>query len=94
MSAPTASILRDPREAKYLKRKFVNRAAIALAMVAMVFGLFWLFWILFETVRMGIGGLTLDTLTQMTPPPNETGGLANAIYGSLMMVLQIGRAHV
>ena len=87
MSAPTASILRDPREAKYLKRKFVNRAAIALAMVAMVFGLFWLFWILFETVRMGIGGLTLDTLTQMTPPPNETGGLANAIYGSLMMVL-------
>ena len=87
MSAPTASILRDPREAKYVKRKFVNRLAITLAMAAMAFGLFWLFWILFETVRLGIGGLTLDTLTQMTPPPNEEGGLANAIYGSLMMVL-------
>jgi phosphate transport system permease protein len=81
------NVLRDSREAKYAKRKFVNRVAIALAMMAMAFGLFWLFWILFETVRLGIGGLTLDTLTQMTPPPNEVGGLANAIYGSLMMVL-------
>ena len=90
MSANTArapNVLRDSREAKYAKRKFVNRLAITLAMAAMAFGLFWLFWILFETVRLGIGGLTLDTLTQMTPPPNEEGGLANAIYGSLMMVL-------
>ena len=87
MSATTPNVLRDSREAKYAKRKFVNRLAITLAMAAMAFGLFWLFWILFETVRLGIGGLTLDTLTQMTPPPNEEGGLANAIYGSLMMVL-------
>jgi phosphate transport system permease protein len=90
MNATTPSapnVLRDSREAKYAKRKFVNRLAITLAMAAMAFGLFWLFWILFETVRLGIGGLTLDTLTQMTPPPNEEGGLANAIYGSLMMVL-------
>jgi phosphate transport system permease protein len=87
LSSNNAGNLRDPREAKYAKRKFVNRVAIALAMAAMAFGLFWLFWILFETVRLGIGGLTLDTLTQMTPPPNEEGGLANAIYGSLMMVL-------
>lgn len=90
MSANTTrapNVLPDSREAKYAKRKFVNRLAITLAMAAMAFGLFWLFWILFETVRLGIGGLTLDTLTQMTPPPNEEGGLANAIYGSLMMVL-------
>jgi phosphate transport system permease protein len=52
----------------------------------MAFGLFWLFWILFETVRLGIDGLTFATLTQMTPPPNEEGGLANAIYGSVLMV--------
>ena len=77
----------DPREAKYARRKFVNRITIALAMTAMAFGLFWLFWILFETVRLGLGGLTLDTLTQSTPPPNETGGLANAIYGSFLMVM-------
>jgi phosphate transport system permease protein len=42
---------------------------------------------LFETVRLGVGGLTLATLTQMTPPPNDEGGLANAIYGSFLMVL-------
>ncbi len=77
----------DAREAKYARRKLVNRISIALSMAAMVFGLFWLFWILFETVRLGIGGLTMATLTQMTPPPNEEGGLANAIYGSFLMVM-------
>jgi phosphate transport system permease protein len=82
-----SDLVSDAREAKYAKRKFVNRVAIALAMAAMAFGLFWLFWILFETVRLGIGGLTLDTLTQMTPPPNDPGGLANAIYGSFLMVM-------
>ena len=76
----------DARRARFASRKRVNLLAIALAMSAMVFGLFWLFWILFETVSLGIDGLTFATLTQMTPPPNEEGGLANAIYGSLVMV--------
>jgi phosphate transport system permease protein len=57
-----------------------------MALGAMAFGLFWLFWILFETMRLGIEGLTIATLTQMTPPPNDEGGLANAIYGSFLMV--------
>lgn len=74
------------RQARFASRKRVNMVAIALAMAAMAFGLFWLFWILFETVRLGIDGLTFATLTQMTPPPNEDGGLANAIYGSFLMV--------
>lgn len=82
-----SAVASDAREAKYARRKFVNRVAIALAMAAMAFGLFWLFWILFETVRLGVDGLTLDTLTQMTPPPNDPGGLANAIYGSFLMVM-------
>lgn len=82
-----SALMSDAREAKYARRKFVNRVAIAMAMAAMAFGLFWLFWILFETVRLGLEGLTLSTLTEMTPPPNETGGLANAIYGSFLMVM-------
>ena len=82
-----SAIAVDPRVAKYGRRKFVNRVAITMAMLAMVFGLFWLFWILFETIRLGIDGLTFDTLTQMTPPPNDAGGLANAIYGSFLMVM-------
>ena len=82
-----AAALEETRLAKYAKRKFVNRVALTLSLLAMAFGLFWLFWILIETVRLGVGGLTLDTLTQMTPPPNDPGGLANAIYGSFLMVL-------
>ncbi len=74
------------RQSHYARRKFVNRVALTLSLLAMVFGLFWLFWILIETIRLGLSGLTMDTLTQMTPPPNDEGGLANAIYGSFLMV--------
>ncbi|MFM9998460.1 MAG: phosphate ABC transporter permease PstA [Betaproteobacteria bacterium] len=71
----------------FARRKFVNRVALVLSLAAMAFGLFWLFWILFETIRLGLGGLSLATLTEMTPPPNDEGGLANAIYGSFLMVM-------
>ena len=81
-----AQALDQTRNAKYAQRKFVNRVALTLSLLAMAFGLFWLFWILLETIWLGIGGLTWNTLTLMTPPPNEEGGLANAIYGSFLMV--------
>jgi phosphate transport system permease protein len=68
------------------RRKAINVVALTLSMGAMAFGLFWLAWILIETVRQGIGGLSIAVFTQMTPPPQaETGGLANAIAGSLVM---------
>ncbi|MBS0316783.1 MAG: phosphate ABC transporter permease PstA [Proteobacteria bacterium] len=76
----------DQRLARVRQRQRVNRVALALSVAAMAFGLFWLFWILWETLRLGVGGLTLATLTQSTPPPNEAGGLANALYGSVVMV--------
>ena len=75
------------RLAMHRARKRTNRIALLLSLAAMAFGVFWLVWILFETVRLGIGGIALATFTEMTPPPQaETGGLANAIFGSLMMV--------
>ena len=40
-----------------------------------------------DTVRLGIGGLSVETLTAMTPAPNDPGGIANAMYGSFLMVL-------
>jgi phosphate transport system permease protein len=82
-----AAALEQTRQARYAQRKFVNRVALTLSLMAMAFGLFWLCWILFETILLGVEGLNLDTLTQMTPPPNDAGGLANAIYGSFLMVL-------
>jgi phosphate transport system permease protein len=77
----------DFRRGAYLRRKRVNALALTLSLGAMGFGLFWLFWILWETMRLGLGGMTWSALTQMTPPPNEVGGIANAIYGSFLMVL-------
>ena len=69
------------------KRKRTNAIALTLSLGAMAFGVFWLIWILFETIYLGIGGLNLATFTEMTPPPMaEDGGLANAIFGSAMMV--------
>jgi phosphate transport system permease protein len=74
------------RQRRYAYRKGVNRVALLLSLLAMAFGLFWLFWILFETIRLGISGMTWSVLTEMTPAPNDPGGLANAIYGSFLMV--------
>jgi phosphate transport system permease protein len=83
-SADTAA-----RMARFARRKLINRIALTLALAAMVFGVFWLAWILFETVAKGLGGLSMAMLTQNTPPAGEeigTGGLANAMWGSFLMV--------
>jgi phosphate transport system permease protein len=84
----STSISFDARRlAHHSRRKVVNQVALALSLAAMAFGVFWLIWILIETVRLGLGGLSLAVFTEMTPPPMaETGGLANAIFGSLTMV--------
>jgi phosphate transport system permease protein len=75
------------RERMYAGRKRVNRIALGLSLAAMAFGLVWLVWILWDTVVLGIGGMTWATLSQMTPPPNEAGGMANALWGSFLMVI-------
>ncbi|MEN9670643.1 MAG: hypothetical protein RL018_920, partial [Pseudomonadota bacterium] len=85
LSVPQASA--SLRMQKFNQRNRTNKIALALSILAMCFGIFWLVWILWETIRLGISGLTVATLTQMTPPPNEIGGIANAIYGSFLMVL-------
>jgi phosphate transport system permease protein len=73
--------------ALHKKRKVINVVALLLSLSAMAFGLFWLAWILFETFRLGLGGMSVAVFTEMTPPPQaETGGLANAILGSALMV--------
>ena len=81
-----SATLQEARLAKFARRKITNQVALVLSLAAMAFGLFWLFWILFETIRLGIGGIAFATFTQMTPAPNEAGGLANAIYGSFLIV--------
>ena len=82
---PSAAALQASRVSKHAQRKRTNAIALVLSLTAMSFGLFWLAWILFETVRLGIGGLSLSLFTQMTPPPGSDGGLLNPIIGSLML---------
>lgn len=74
------------RARRHAGRKRTNFVALTLSLSAMLFGLVWLVWILVETVHLGLGGLALATFTEMTPPPMEAGGLANALMGSLLMV--------
>lgn len=83
----SAEAAKSLRIQKFNQRNRTNKIALVLSLLAMCFGLFWLIWILWETIRLGISGLTIATVTQMTPPPNEIGGIANAIYGSFLMVL-------
>ena len=88
MSAIVPATLSSAQLAKHRARKRVNVIALTLSMGAMAFGLFWLAWILWETIRLGLGGLALSVFTEMTPPPMaDSGGLANAIFGSVLMVL-------
>ena len=70
-----------------LRRKIFDWTAIAFAGFATLFGLFWLAWILWTTVSQGLAALSPAILTEMTPPPGHDGGLANAFYGSAVMVL-------
>ena len=69
----------------YGGRRGRNRVAVALSVGATLFGLTWLVFILAVLLWEGFSGLTLAVFTQMTPPPGSTGGLLNAIVGSLVM---------
>ncbi|MCX7252129.1 MAG: phosphate ABC transporter permease PstA [Burkholderiales bacterium] len=71
----------------YRRRKMVNSIGLTLSMAAMVLGLVVLLWILSVLFANGLAALDWNMFTQSTPAPGtEGGGLANAIYGSLLIV--------
>lgn len=74
-------------EKLYRRRRLKNHAALVLAGAATLFGLFWLVWILWTTLANGLGALKPELFYQMTPPPGDDGGLANALFGSVLMSL-------
>lgn len=71
----------------YLRRKIINYTALGLSLSAMLFGLFWLVWILWTLGKEGLSAMNWQIFTEMTPAPfpGSTGGLKNAIVGSLLM---------
>src|SRR5262245_25431635 len=72
---------------RYAGRRRSNFIATVLSIGAAGFGLTWLFLILTVLLIKGVGGLNLAVFTEMTPPPGGTGGLLNAIVGSLILTI-------
>jgi phosphate transport system permease protein len=68
-------------------RKLINIVALALSGLATAIGLFFLGAILWTLVYSGLAGMSLRLFTAMTPPPGSSGGLLNAIYGSVVMTV-------
>jgi phosphate transport system permease protein len=68
-------------------RKLINALALGMSGVATAIGIFFLGAILWTLLRNGLAGVSLTLFTAMTPPPGSSGGLLNAIYGSVVMTL-------
>jgi len=81
-----STVLKDP--SIYASRKRSNFIGLVLSMSAMAIGLIFLLWILAILMFKGFSALSFSMLTQITPAPgSDGGGLANAIVGSLMIVV-------
>ena len=85
----TAAATAAPTQASaalYRRRLRTNRINLILSMAAMAFGMIFLLWILIILFGKGFAALSPTLFTQMTPPPGSEGGLANAIFGSIVIV--------
>lgn len=71
----------------YRRRLFVNRFNLVCSLGTMAFGMLFLLWILATLLYRGFEAVAPTLFTQMTPPPGSAGGLANAIFGSVVIVL-------
>ena len=69
----------------YNARRRRNGLIKVVSVSATLVGLAWLAIILGVLLWHGFSGLSVSVFTEMTPPPGATGGLLNAIVGSLIM---------
>jgi len=68
-------------------RKLTNVVALCLSGLATAIGLFFLGAILWTLISNGLAGMSVALFTQNAPPPGGSGGILNAIYGSVVMTL-------
>jgi phosphate transport system permease protein len=69
----------------YLRRRIINKVNLTFSLLAMLFGIFWLVWILWTLLSNGLPWLDTTVFAESTPPPGSSGGLINAIVGSLLL---------
>ncbi len=69
------------------RRRLTATLALGASGVATLIGLAFLAAILWTLIARGLGGLSWQVFTQTTPAPGSSGGLINAIYGSVVMTL-------
>ena len=69
----------------YARRRLTNRIIIGLSIAATGFGLLWLVMVLGTLLINGASAIGPALFAQMTPPPGSSGGLLNAIAGSVVM---------
>jgi phosphate transport system permease protein len=69
----------------YRRRRWTNSVALTLSVATMGVGLSFLLWILWTLGAHGLAALRPVVFLQSTPPPGSSGGLINAIAGSLLM---------
>jgi len=72
---------------RYRRRLFVNRFNLVMSLATMAVGMGFLLWILFVLFANGFAALSPTLFTQSTPPPGSAGGLNNAIFGSVVIVV-------
>ena len=71
----------------YRRRLLVNRFNLAMSLGTMAIGMMFLLWILFVLFANGFAALSPRLFMESTPPPGSAGGLDNAIFGSVAIVL-------
>jgi phosphate transport system permease protein len=72
----------------YAGRRRRNTIRMALCIASAVFGLTWLVLILASLIWNGVAGLSPAVFLENTPPPgSQSGGLLNAIAGSLILTI-------
>src|ERR1700745_2717876 len=69
----------------YTRRRLSNWLIIGLSTLGAAFGRLWLVMVLGPLLVNGVSAITPSLFAQMTPPPGSSGGLLNAIAGSLLM---------
>jgi phosphate transport system permease protein len=69
------------------RRRVIAAIALGASGLATLLGLAVLAAILWTLFSRGLGGLSWQVFTQTTPAPGSSGGLLNAIYGSIVMTL-------